>query len=600
MKLHANAKIPLGVFFTLCLSLSAAANVGDGLLWIFKARDGVADGTTDTSNFRDMLTVSAETTKRVEFSSVEGRAPYLTNMTVKAGVPNTSETETCLYLGQPTNYVDGVLQVHLQSVAVPKAYLATGTEASFFARIKWEGRCFPNSGDAYPYNYAVPLFSNGHFWGTSATSRGWSVWLNADGGVSDNAALRVVVGNKHSSPSDAALKVYASDGWVDLAVTLRKDGDKTHVTYYICKSSSHNVRVVAYELDDPAFNDPTDDGSIGSDMPSKVYSADGNYKGKSWNFRGAIGEMRLWDRCLAEDEMRAVFAGQPQGWSVGVENGSADEFSDAECVDGFNPRTMQWGAMRKTLTAGNRSVSLSATFPADRRSLPRALRLKPILSAEATGAMLDVSLNGTSVGTVKLRRNRDSWLFVKESTFNQLVGPDEAATFTLSRTGNMAGTVMFDCLELTGSFQLGKIDSSYGEFTWHPNMSRSLYSSAEDTSIYVASLPPSSSLDVYFPLAQAVADRYRFRFSTRLYLQTEATLPLLFQLNGVDVLPTEEADPARTFHFDIEPGVLRENNKFSIFTGSSSVAEGNKDYAIDYYRLDVIDTEKTGFFIVVR
>ena len=175
MKLYKNAKILGGGVFIALLLLSATVNahgIDDGLLWIFKAKDGLADGTTDMSNFRDQLTVSAATTKLLTFASVDGHAPYFTNMTVNAGVPNTSESHTCLYLGQPTNWVDGVLQMHVQSVTVPKAYLATGTEASFFARIKWDGRCFPNSGDSSPYNYAVPLFSNGHVW-SSTTGKGW-------------------------------------------------------------------------------------------------------------------------------------------------------------------------------------------------------------------------------------------------------------------------------------------------------------------------------------------------------------------------------------------------------------------------------------------
>ena len=598
----ANVKI-FGAVCGFIFAFSAiASDIDDGLLWMFKAKSGLADGTTDMSNFRDQLTVSATTPKQLTFGSVEGHAPYFTNITVKAGVPNaTYENQTCLYLDQPTNSVDGVLHLYQQSITVPKAYLATGTEVSFFARIKWDGRCFPNSGDTYPYNYAVPLFSNGHVWSDAANSKGWSVWLNMDGGVWNNSSLRVVVGNKQSNPSSDALKIYSSDGWVDLAVTLRKDGSKTYVTYFVCKSAAHDVRVATYELDNPAFNAPTGNGSIGSDMPKGDYS--GSYSGKCWNFRGAIGEMRLWNRCLSEEEMRTVFAGQQQEFSVGVENNSADEFSDTECVSGFSPRTMQWNCMRKTLTAANPSVALTVTLPAERRNLPRVLHVKPILSGEAAGAMLDVGLNGTNVGTIKLH-NGDSWLFLKESVFSQHVGLDGVATFTLTRTGNTAGTVMFDFLELTGSFQIGKVDNvstadAYSEFTWG-NYSRSLYSSAEDTSIYVASLGPNSSLDIRFPFKKAVADRYRFRFSTRLFWQSEATLPLTFQLNGVDIVPTEETAPTRTFHFDIDPGVLQENNKFSIFSGASTVTSGNKDYAIDYYRLDVINTEMMGFVIMIQ
>ena len=585
------------------LPFVAAANVDDGLLWVFKAKEGVANGSTDSSCFRDQLTVSAATTKTLTFNYPEGYPICFTNMTVKSGVANaTYENQPCLFLGQPTNYIDGVLHVYLQNVTVPKAYLATGTEASFFARIKWDGRGFPNSGAQYPYNYAVPLFSNGHVWSTAANSKGWSIWLNASGGAWNNSSVRVVVGNKSSGPSDNALKIYPSDGWVDLAVTLRKDGSKTYITYFICKSASHDIRIVTAELDDPTFNAPSGNGSLGSDVPSGIYSNSDSYSNKSWNFRGAISEVRLWNRCLSEGEIRTVFAGQPQGWTVGADNGSADEFSDTECTSDFNPRTMQWSKMRKTLTAANPSVSFTATFPADRRYLPRTLHVKPILSEDAAGAQLDVRLNGTKIGTVKLR-DGDNFFFVREKAFRRFVGSDGAATFTLTRAGNTAGTVMFDFLELTGSFQVGNIDNTsdsqaYSGFTWASQL-YALYPSVEETSVCTANLPPEKTLNVYFPLKQAVADHYRFRFTARLFWQSQAVLPLSFMLNGVAIEPTEEVTPTRTLHFDIAPGVLQENNKFSIISGVSTKTT-NTDYGIDYYRLDVINTDKPPMVISFR
>ena len=618
MKKNLGKKNRMYLVATFALSFTAVANIDDGLLWVFKAKEGVADGSTDSSCFRDQLTVSAATTKTLTFNYPEGYPICFTNMTVKSGVANaTYENQPCLFLEQPTNWVDGIIHSYEQNVTIPNAMLSKSTEgASFYARLKWLGRSRPMVGEKYPYNYDFSIFDNGHVW--DANGRGWMFRFGAYGGSWNNANLEVVIKNKRVTCSsgnrvtDESLwtagkilgsycDIYTSYEWVDVAVTLRyaSEEGRTYVTFFKCHSGGHDVSI-GRGFVEQSLAAPTSNGKAFGPTTAGEH-VDGNTMG---NFRGAVSEMRLWDRCLSEDEMRTVFAGQPQGWTVGADNGSADEFSDTECTSDFNPRTMQWSKMRKTLTAANPSVSFTATLPADRRYLPRTLHIKPILSEDAAGAQLDVRLNGTKIGTVKLR-DGDNFFFVREKAFRRFVGSDGAATFTLTRTGNTAGTVMFDFLELTGSFQIGNIDNTsdaqaYSGFTWMgwDSSLKEIYSSAEDTTIQPANLPPETTLNLYFPIKQVVADHYCFRLSTRLFWQSEERVPLSFALNDVAITPTEEVTPKRTFHFDIAPGVLRENNKFSIISGVAT--ETTNDYGIDYYRLDAINTDKSPFVIVVR
>ena len=613
----------LTVAIAFALSFTAVANIDDGLLWVFKAKEGVADGSTDSSDFRDQLTVSAATTKTLTFNYPEGYPICFTNMTVKSGVANaTYENQPCLFLPQTTNWVDGVLHSYEQNATIPNAMLAKSTEgASFYARLKWLGRSRPQVGAQFPYNYDFSFFDNGHVW--SETGRGWIIRFGLYGNSPRGAYLEAVVKDKRVTASSGnlvtdeaqwvagkimgnACDIYApgekaSYEWVDIAVTFRyaSEEGRTYITFFKCPSGGHDV-AIARGFVDRSLAAPTGNGKVFGATTAEEHVGGAT----SGNFRGAVSEMRLWNRCLSEEEVRTVFAGQPQGWRIGADNGSADEFSDTECTSDFSPRTMQWSKMRKTLTAANPSVSLTATFPADRRNLPRVLRIKPIISEDAAGAQLDIRLNGTKIGTVKLRGG-DNFFFVREQAFNRFVGSDGVATFTLTRTGNMAGTVMFDFLELTGSFQIGNRDNangsaSYSEFTWGTGASI-LYAAAEDTTIYRANLPPEKTMDIWFPLVKAVADHYKFRFSTHLFWQTEAQLPLTFSLNGVALQPTEELTPTRTFHFDIAPGVLQECNKFSITSGVSTRTDtGSKDYAIDYYRLDVINTDKPPFTVSFR
>lgn len=611
-----NTKTIFGaVALTVAFSTTATAGLDDGLLWVFRAKDGIADGATDMSNFRNQLTVSAASPQTLKFKNAEGRVPYLTNMTVKAGVENaTFENQACLYLDQPTATIDGTLHTYEQQARIPSSMIATSTEGvSFFARVKWDGPSRKRNGS---WDSIIEFFQNGNDW----LGKGWGVEFEQYGNTAGNAWLRVVVGPKAVSAKTSnmisdkatwsegkflgnACDIYPVWGWVDIGVTLRSvpEEGRTYVTIFKCQNEVHSVSIgrtfVNRILQAPSHNDGLSylfGGTSGEHTAQDLAS----------NFRGAVNEIRLWNRCLSEEEMKSVFAGRQQGWSIGVANGSPDEFSDSECVNDFNPRTMQWCGMRKTLTAAKPSVSITSVFPADRRNLPRTLHIKPILSAEATGAKLDISLNGANLGTLNLKEG-DNWFFIKERTFGKLVGNDGTATFTLTRTGNMDGTVMFDFLELTGSFQIGKFDNknkpeSYSEFTWAK--SRDLYSTVENTVIYAANLEPLKTMDIRFHLRQAVADHYKFRFSTHLFWQTEEQLPLTFKLNDVAILPTEESEnPARTFIFDIEPGVLQECNKFSISAGASTRTDnGDKSYAVDYYRLELINTDKKGLVFSCR
>lgn len=608
----------IAVAVSAVLPSTAVADLDDGLLWIFRAKDGIADGSTDMSDFRDQLTVSAASTKTFNFSSAAGHSPYLTNMTVKAGVENaTYENQACLYVDQPTNTIDGTFHAYRQMAKIPSSMIAKSTEGvSFFARVKWDGPRRKKADGTW--DNVIPFFMNGHNW----NNKGWGLELNQNGNTPGNAWLGVVVANTKAIAKDTnvvadesswtagkflgnACGIWRAEGWTDIGVTMRSVSaeNKTYITIFRCNNEGRSIQIGRTFLNKMlATPDTSWDGFsyfFGDSSGDKTGAGNDS-------FAGAVRELRLWNRCLSDDEMRMVFAGQQQGWSIGAANDSANEFSDTECVGDFNPRTMSWSKMRKTLSSAYPSVSITTTFPVDRRNLPRVLHIKPILSSEAAGAKLDVSLNGANIGTVSLKEG-DNWLFVKERIFSSLVGNDGVAAFTFTRSGNMSGTVMFDILELTGSFQIGKADNvnadgSFSEFTWVQNRNHELYSTVENIKPYPANISPNKTIDIYFPLRQAVADHYKFRFSTHLFWQTEAQLPLTFKLNNVDIQPTAElSTPNRTFSFDIEPGVLQECNKFTIRTGATTRTDsGDKDYAIDYYRLDVINTDKDGFILSFR
>lgn len=70
---------------TASVALNVLAGPDEGLVWAFKAKDGVADGSTDMADFRDQLTVSASSTQVFRFADDGVHRPFMTNLTVKSG-----------------------------------------------------------------------------------------------------------------------------------------------------------------------------------------------------------------------------------------------------------------------------------------------------------------------------------------------------------------------------------------------------------------------------------------------------------------------------------------------------------------------------------
>lgn len=600
-------------------SLMIYASPDDNLLWSFSAENGISNGSFDSTKFRNELKVSsAEGPETLSYVSSENITPYFTNMTVSSGVQQAAfENETCLYIPQPTNWVenstgdgfDFVASMH--NATIPNSMLPKG-DCTLFMRIKWDGRVGPQIGQQYPHNYAVGLFSNGRDW---ASDTGWELLLDAWGGTPNQSFLSVSVGQKSLSATignkdngkiqGAYCDVYSDEtkGWVDIAVTLSSRPDegengRTYVGFYKCHQNSGNLSYGSGVIERPIVINKNAVGKLFGDY-SKAVTNSPNIR----NFRGAVKTIKMWNRALSYEEVCAVFGGMRQTWSIGIANNSADEFSDTSALTTFNPRMQHWHNFPKTLTAAKPSVSISLPVQSHRIKLSRVLHIKPVIPEgdNASRKMLDISLNGNHLGRVAVQTHSGNiWFFIKDEDFAKYVKDGENISVTLTRAGDMSGEVSFDCLELGGSFQLGIADDRSNSGFSFENGNRKIFSTVENELKLSAQLFPNQSLDVIFPLSREIADRYKFEFSARFFWANPNTLPIDCTINGTPCQPSHIDDVAAyTYTYTFEPGELSTENRMCFSTGSRTDG-GSSGWTVDYWRLKVIDTQYYGLTLLIR
>ena len=122
-------------------------------------------------------------------------------------------------------------------------------------------------------------------------------------------------------------------------------------------------------------------------------------------FRGYYAAIKAWNRVLSENEMWSVMSGRyGDTFNVGVENGSADEFGGTwyGTADPFDVEINKWQEMKKSLTAADRTLTLSVPIPEESNGLPRVLEIVPLFSGVGATCPVTVTANGEDVGTFDL------------------------------------------------------------------------------------------------------------------------------------------------------------------------------------------------------
>lgn len=403
----------------------------------------------------------------------------------------------------------------------------TGRTQTFYFRFRWDGAVPGASSTTLP---AYFLHNGNAVQGWSAY--GVSVMLDKQTVFGDTTTIKVFV-RVADSTADTGLTISAGE-WNDLFVTFAQNDGNTAstVTATLQKPGAIWKTATKTVAKPTVFN--------GSNLTLGVYFDSRTYNGNTRSFRGAFADFAAWDRELTDGEKASVMArAQGAKWFVGAVNGRGDEFADDGAADVFEPESMPWRMMRKTLTAENPALTLKSPLTAAEEKMAKLLSIRPILRGGAESSCpVAVSVNGERVGAFDLAVPAKRNILVPRKFWTRDANGD--ATVAIVRTGAAAGTLEIDALSLSGSWQIGRDDGRSQDMKDQKDIHA--YGFAGDSteghfcgSVSVGGGRPSVEIGLWVP--EGTADLYDYRFSTKGVSGYSATGEAAMELfaNGVSV-----------------------------------------------------------------
>ena len=360
-----------------------------------------------------------------------GTLPYVSSVSVVNPYNGSTISRSTLVLPQSSKTDDNGTHWAENGIALPKSAVAPGDSGyvTIYARFKWDG------------NTSEPNLLVGNGWnGTYGSAvNGLSIYFKG-GGTNDG---KIGILNNNAMPYCSA-KITAGN-WYDLFVVARNETigevEKAVADVYLYKANSGGSPTLTTSS---LTNNVMTFSSTRLTLGCYLLNSTGWDKSNNPRaFRGTIADVMLWDRAITTAEMAQVMAGTMRGgeWQIGAANGSADEFGDSDPAAVFEPQTMPWNRMRKTLDASTPSLSIATTMTSSEHQMSRSLNITPILSGAT--APVEVALNGTAVGEIDLAKTTSITLPKKLWKHNGTVN-----TITVTRTAAASGTIQFDAVSL--------------------------------------------------------------------------------------------------------------------------------------------------------
>ena len=514
-----------------------------------------------------------------------GRLPTQLDMKVtNPFYPYTTNTQTCLYFYQDS-YIDAnnVTNIAYSGVTMNQTAI-TGDVITIYARFRWDGATSnPNT-----------LVSNGF---TAWTTAGLLLYLDNGGQV---------CGLTDSSMKGCGLSVVKGE-WADVFMTASNivvsGATKADVTFNVCKTPGYAT--VGKEFWPPSISTAKitlNPMNIPSGRPLSLGCYFGNntvgfrpFSNNPRAFKGAIADVMIWRRALTKDEMCEVMAGQHGAkWMVGGANGSADEFDNAAPVAAFEPESMPWRRMRKSLTAANPTLTLKSPLPLVETNKPMILTVSPIFQSTAATCPVRLAVNGNAVGMFDLALPAKRNMAIPKSFWQRDASGN--VTVTLTRT-EMTGTLLIDALALSGSWQIAKEDG--GQNGLRDQRINTDYYFAGDpieshatSSDSVGNARTNFTFGVWMPAGSAA--RHGWRFTTRVitpYSYTGNLDDIVLTLSVNDTVLTTRHGLAKNDYFDadIPAGTLVDGMNWLRFTQASPVYGAGTSYNIyDFWRMTLI------------
>ena len=581
----------LGLVVVPLMVLSADAGVCDGRIFSLRMLgDANGNGKVDLDEIGNGMTVGnpagwQKATRGNPATPLAGQDPICFE---SAELPRAywnasavTNVQTFVRFPQTGISVGGVVSNAEQAITVPYVPDAERSLRSGFFRFRWDGYAFATVSNAV-------VFGDGWAWNSAdESSRGCAFYIAP---TTDNVnRLFVWVGGKNTYVPGMEV---GTGVWYDVAyrfltvsrieVTIRKNWTTSKT---VTLDFSHTLKF---------------------DATAKVIIGGQNEAAKAWKndtptangrkvFKGAIAELEIFGRTLGKEELLALFAGQSgQEWSIGSVNGSADEFGgDPQPV--YDPLSMDWSEMRRDLTAASPTLTLRAKVRRDDGGRSKVLSIVPLLNGVGAECPLTVTVNGQPVealggGSVDLADGKSCDVFIPGKLWNGDGNGD--VTICLTRPSPVVGTMAFDALMLSGSWQVGKAGDGAGEFARENICPEVFYVGDVDSSNHLrrATYPvgggmSSSNLVLRSWLPDRVAAECKARFALRISNAATAD-PFPFKvLVGDSVVWSGTVVKGEAIEFDVPRDAIRPGfNDFSVQSWATGAYFWSQ---YDYFRLDV-------------
>ena len=486
-------------------------------------------------------------------------------------------------------------------------------------RFRWDGYAFTNKFD-------ILMFSDCWLWASKVEdSRGFAF------GITDNNKLNVWVGK---TPSDSGCELTPGK-WYDLVFRVENYGEEGNEKAKIRFALASEGSVVGYKF----ANEKDGISAMFKEVPygaplNMNHSAksiklggqdDNSPKWTEYNptsvtprkaFKGAFANVKLWSRALSDEELVAVLADNDgMQWSIGAQNGSSDEFGGT-AVSEFDPAVNEWAQMKKTLDANSPTLTFKTKMRKGDEGLQKSVRVMPILSEGATGGV-SLLVNGEPVESVSLADGQEHVFVIPAAKWT--ADSDGFVTVSISRTGDVAGTLEFDAISLSGSWQVGYADKSVAEFVSNEKLAPSEFfigdfditNHVRKATYSVVNSGSPHRMRLYFWVDGRVAKKSAAKFSSYIpnkgHRDKEFSTPFEVYLNDRCIQTIEVSDSDITgkvalINVQIERGTMREGlnvielRNCSTYTDESKLAVWAQ---YDYFRME-FKREFAPFAITVR
>lgn len=489
--------------------------------------------------------------------------------------------------------------------------VVTGLTETVYIRFFWEGPTLPSA------DCQSILFENG-FDNWNVVGGGFGVYLSSSRtDAKRTGKVGIFVPQKFPSPLELTVQ---PNRWTDLFVTLRPNAtqEKTVADAWVCQDTGlynggyFGSSPLSWAHGSESWNLPLlctsaekcnklflgAEGSGTSEIPAGTTTVTSGAK----CMRGKIAAVKTWRRMLTTNEMWSVMCGGTGAkWRIGVINDSAEEFAPAgSAADPYNPLTMPWRLMKRSLTSDDRTLTLKFPMTAEDVGKGRVLDIVPLCSDVGASCPVDVSVNGNFIGRYDLKTAGEGSIYIHGNKVGRDAGGE--MTITLTRPEGCVGSLAFDSLSLAGSWQTGTgtnttavpnggmaqeghntIDVSFAGNPNYLQTCRSLVGS-HTKNVHVFYVPPTGKA------------LYRHLFHAYVGNLGKTPQEVNVTLNGHEIWTS--GDVVKTMNIDVElPDEW-------ILPGQNEVALNypnvpNNDWLV-FYRFGVETRRKTGMTIVVR